>query len=137
MSKVEEKVTDIDKFVQEKIVVTTVDGIKVEVPRLNWKKELVLITLIQDVLKELGPTFSAIDGNIMAVITKVLEIAPDKATKFVSTVMGKEDSWVEDNLDITEVVAVILPLLKNRLDLILAKLQPYLQGVPSLVNPAQ
>lgn len=133
---VPEKVTDISTYVEEPLFVTTVDKIQVPVPKLNWKKELVLITLIQDVLKELGPTFQSLDGNFMMLVTKILEVAPDKATKFVSTVMGKDPAWVEDNLDISEVVAVILPLLKSRLDLILAKLQPYLQNVPNLSQPS-
>ena len=131
--KPQEKVTDIEKFLDEQLYITTTAGTKIPVPKLNWKKELVLINLIQSVLKDLGPTFNNVNGNFMGLITKILEVAPDKATKFVSTVMAQSDDWVEENLDISEVVAVILPLLKNRLDLILAKLTPYLQEVNAQV----
>ena len=121
-------------FVQEDLYVTTVDDEKMKVPRLNWKKELVLIGLIQGVLKDMGPAITNPNGDMVTLLTKVLEVAPEKATKFVSTVMGLPDTWVEEKLDITEVVAVILPLLRNRLDLILQKLTPYLQEVGQKVS---
>jgi ABC-type proline/glycine betaine transport system substrate-binding protein len=117
---------DIKRYAEEQFFVTTTAGARVPVPRLNWKKELVLINLIQAVLKDLGPAISSGNNSLMAIVTTVLEIAPAKATKFVSTVMDQSDQWVEENLDISEVIAVILPLLKSRLDLIQAKLAPYL-----------
>lgn len=126
--------SDTPIFIQEDLYVTTVDDEKMKVPRLNWKKELVLIGLIQSVLKDMGPAISNPNGDMVTLLTKVLEVAPEKATKFVSTVMGLPDTWVEEKLDITEVVAVILPLLRNRLDLILQKLTPYLQEVGQKVS---
>lgn len=130
---VEDIKADTAVFIQEDLYVTTVDDEKLKVPRLNWKKELILINLIQGVLKDMGPTLQNPNGDMVTLLSKVLEVAPEKATKFVSTVMGLPDEWVEEKLDISEVVAVILPLLRNRLDLILQKLTPYLQEVGAKV----
>lgn len=119
--------SDVKTFVPEDLHITTVDGNKMKVPRLNWKKELQLIDIIQNVLKDVAPGFSRPNQTPIDIVSKILEIAPQKATRFVAIVMNQDDNWVEENLDISEVVAVILPLLRSRLDLILRKLQPYLQ----------
>lgn len=126
---------DIKKYTEEQFYVTTTAGARVPVPRLNWKKELILINLIQAVLKDLGPALGAQNSSLMSIVATVLDIAPSKATKFVSTVMDQSDQWVEENLDISEVIAVILPLLKSRLDLIQAKLAPYLQELANQQSP--
>jgi len=127
-TKTETPKNDIATFVQPELYVTTIEDLRIKIPKLNWKKELQLINIIQSVLQDVGPILGTPDASALGFITRMLEIAPDKATMFISIVMGKSTDWVEENLDIAEVIAVIVPLLRQRLDLIQAKLMPYIQG---------
>jgi len=114
-------------FVPNETKIHTVHGEYVIVPKITWKKEIQLIRLIESVLEGFaGASGEDIeDQSMVALVQRMLSVAPEKATKFVSVVLEKDDDWVEDNLDLPEIVSLILPLLKQRLDTIGTKIAPY------------
>ncbi len=131
---------EIKIFIPNETEVTTVHGDKIRVPKITWKKEIQLIKLIEDVLGSLNDLIDgddAADPGLAHMIQRVLSVAPEKATRFVSVVLEKEDDWVEDNLDLPEIVSIIIPLLRERLDTVGAKISPYITQTASGVAAVQ
>ena len=123
--------SDVRIFIPEDNKVTTVSGELVSIPKLSWKKELKLLQIMQDSINELiKASVELKSASTEQMVSLALKLIPNKLTEFMSTVMDRPGEWVEDNLDSTEIVGVIVPLLKSRLDLITTKIQPFvaLQG---------
>lgn len=121
--------SDIKVFIPEDNTVKTVLGEDVKIPKLTWKKELKLITIVQETMDTLvGASVKIADSSPETLISSALRLVPNKITEFMSIVMEREVGWVEDNLDSTEIIGVILPLLKSRFDLIASRIQPFIQA---------
>jgi len=140
--------SDVKIFVPENNKVVTVSGDKVKIPKLSWKKELQLLKIIEGsvaiIVEQSNRTVTEeVTDPITNVVSEVkvpvestpadliqyaLQNIPEKVTEFMSIVMGKDTEWVENELDSTEILGVIVPLLKSRLDLIGEKIAPYLQN---------
>jgi hypothetical protein len=135
MPKAEKKsATDVETFVPPQVQVRTVHGDDVNVPKITWKKEIKLIGIIQQCLDLVAEEITRINPqtgqpNFVNIVNKVLQFAPEKVSEFVATVLDHDPVWVEDNLDSAEIMGVIVPLLKGRLELVNEKLKPYLQTV--------
>lgn len=140
-----EQKSDLRIFIPEDNEVTTVDGAKVKIPKLSWKKELALIEIIKKSMDEIVENSGAVPEDAAALVNIALRVVPHNITKFMATVMDKSEDWVQDSLDSTEIIGVILPLLKSRFDLIATKLKPFLgenqenavQFPPSLVGSSK
>ena len=115
---------EIAVFIPEKTKISTIHNEEVIVPKISWKKEIKLIRIIEEVLSNIGEL--ANDADTVATVGKILEVAPDKATQFVSVVLEKEAQWVENNLDLPVIVSLIVPLLRQRLEMVMEKMRPYI-----------
>ena len=113
--------------------VKTVAGDVINIPVLNWAKELRLLALIEGVLGDMSEVMRDENAETSDVIARALAVAPDKVTEFVSVVLEQDNTWVEDKLDLPTVVEVVVPLLRQRLDLVMQKINPYitLPGQPT------
>jgi len=125
------KKTSTDK--KELTSITTVAGEKIDIPALNWAKELKLLALIEAVLGDMSEVLRDENSETSDIIAKALSVAPDKVTEFVSVVLEQDNDWVEQKLDLPTVVEVVVPLLRSRLDLVMARVNPYitLPGQPT------
>jgi len=129
---------EIKVFVPNETEVTTVHGDIVIVPKITWKKEIQLIKLIENVLESVTDLIDDKEEPSLAVlIQRVLSVAPEKATAFVSVVLEKDDEWVESNLDLPEIVGVIIPLLKQRLDMVTTRVTPYMTSEGAMAATVQ
>ncbi len=89
-----------------------------EVKKFSWGKEAVLGKMLGTLLKNSNfgefrnLTEKNIQGNPQIVIDAflpILESAPDTITKMVATILNKEDKWVEDELQIEDIIEVLVP----------------------------
>lgn len=120
--------SDINIFIPENNKVNTVGGEAVGIPKLSWKKELRLLQIIQESINELIKSSVELKSTSTEQLVSVaLKLIPNRLTEFMSIVMDRPGEWVEDNLDSTEIIGVIVPLLKSRLDLITQKIQPFVE----------
>lgn len=120
--------SDINIFIPEQNKVKTINDEEVGIPKLSWKKELKLLQIIQDSINELIKASVELKSTSTEQIVSVaLKLIPNRLTEFMSIVMDRPSDWVEDNLDSTEIIGVIVPLLKSRLDLITQKIQPFVE----------
>jgi len=106
--------------------ITTVAGEVINIPTLNWAKELKLLALIEGVLGDMSEVLRDENAETSDIIAKALAVAPDKVTEFVSVVLEQDNDWVEQKLDLPTVVGVVVPLLRSRLDLVMERVQPYI-----------
>ncbi len=113
--------------------IKTVAGEVINIPVLNWAKELKLLALIEGVLGDMSQVLRDVDAETSDIIAKALAVAPDKVTEFVSVVLEQDNAWVEEKLDLPTVVEVVVPLLRSRLDLVMERVNPYitLPGQPT------
>ncbi len=89
-----------------------------EIKKFTWGKEAVLGKMLGTLLKDSNfgefrkLTEENIQGNPQIVIDTflpILESAPETITKMVGTILDKENKWVEDNLQIEDIVEVLVP----------------------------
>ncbi len=118
------KKTSTDK--KELTSIKTVAGETIEIPALNWAKELKLLALIEAVLGDMSEVLRDENSETSDIIAKALSVAPDKVTEFVSVVLEQDNTWVEEKLDLPTVVEVVVPLLRSRLDLVMERVNPYI-----------
>lgn len=118
-------------FRPEEHEVTTIDGTKVKIPKISWKKEIDLLRIIQHTIDEVkfDPADDAVDDSVLTMVNRVLQVAPNRVTEFIAVVLGQPSEWCEDNLDSAEILGVIIPLLRSRLDLIMEKVTPFMPQV--------
>lgn len=129
MAKQDKAKEDAKTFVPGETAITTINGDKVIVPKLNWGKELKLLDLVQSALEEVGGVLSKTPNawdDLYGVVTTVLKVAPQHVTEFAAVVMEKDENWVKNNLDIALILGVIVPLLRERLDMIVERVGAYL-----------
>lgn len=124
-----EAVKDVEIFVgDETFMVTTLDGDTVKVPKVSWGTELKVISILEKVLKVISDDVGALnlqkDG--VKLVQVLMEKTPEKLTELVSVILRKEALWVEENLDSSEIISVVVPLLVARLTLITQKITPFL-----------
>lgn len=120
--------SDVKIFIPEQNKVNTVSGEQVNIPKLSWKKELKLLQIVQESLNQLITTSVELKTtSTEQIVSLALKLIPNKLTEFMSIVMDRPSDWVEENLDSTEIVGVIIPLLKSRFDLITTKIQPFVE----------
>jgi hypothetical protein len=93
-------------------------GEKIEIPKLTWKREIKiyksLSQLIEAVpeLKEVN--FEQIETkHFVSILPKVLNEAPDAITTIVATLLGKEPSWVLDNMCTNDMFKVLTPFFRS------------------------
>jgi len=118
------KKTSTDK--KELTSIKTVAGETIDIPALNWAKELKLLALIEAVLGDMSEVLRDENSETSDIIAKALSVAPDKVTEFVSVVLEQDNDWVEQKLDLPTVVEVVVPLLRSRLDLVMERVNPYI-----------
>jgi len=118
------KKTSTDK--KELTSIKTVAGEVINIPALNWAKELKLLALIEGVLGDMSEVLRDENAETSDIIAKALAVAPDKVTEFVSVVLEQDNAWVEEKLDLPTVVEVVVPLLRSRLDLVMERVNPYI-----------
>ena len=118
------KKTSTDK--KELTSIKTVAGETINIPALNWAKELRLLALIEGVLGDMSEVMRDENAETSDVIARALAVAPDKVTEFVSVVLEQDNTWVEEKLDLPTVVEVVVPLLRSRLDLVMERVNPYI-----------
>ncbi len=121
------KAEDSHIFRPEDNEVTTVDGEKMKIPRLTWKKEIDLLRIIQKTLDEVSADMSDdADPSVIAMVNRVLRVAPERISEFIAVVLNQPAEWCMDNLDSAEILGVIIPLLRSRLDLVMERIAPFI-----------
>ena len=133
---------DIDLFVQSSPkTITTVDGKTIPVPPVTWRRELSVMDLIRDAVTLLVKTgvFTAADAEhvqspqvVSEMLGLLLKEAPDRVTKAVAAILSKEEDWVCDNLESTQILGLLLPFLRNRIDAIRGEFQRHIEVLKQL-----
>lgn len=122
---------DIDTFITTPKFVTTVDGEQVPLARMVWGREIKLLGVIQSVLDFVADDISNFGEEGFGVphlISKVMEQAPEKVSEFMLIILpDRDEAWIEENLELAEIIGVIVPLLRSRIDLIGAKLGTFVE----------
>lgn len=156
------KQTDVKVFVPEQHTVKTLSGESTKIPKISWKKELKILDIIQSSLDSFSEILNRKqsqkvkdkDGTEQEVsipdppsptelVSFALRAVPDQVTKVMGIVMDRDDGWVQENLDSAEILGVIVPLLRSRLDLIRDRIAPYTQellgdqSTPSVTNSSE
>lgn len=121
-------------------VYKTVSGAEKTLPPMTWGKEIRILRVVKDILKEtigsgvFKPTVDA-EGNIVMeddstavsqMLVLLFETAPDRITEAASAITGETGKWVEENLISETILEILVPFLKSKQDSILETLKPYL-----------
>jgi len=116
-----EETRDDEVFVPSLQEITTLNGEKVQVPKLNWKKEILIARSFTNIFKSL-PQLKKVDwekgitvSQVLESLPDVVEQAPDEITKIVSVILDKEPQWVEENLDFESIASLIIPFFSGYL----------------------
>jgi len=127
-----EETKDDEVFVPSLQEITTLNGEKVQVPKLNWKKEILIARSFTNIFKSL-PQLKQVDwekgitvSQVLESLPDVVEQAPDEITKIVSVILDKEPQWVEENLDFESIASLIIPFFSGyfrKLSKLAAKVQ--------------
>ncbi len=138
---------EIDVLVPEDGEVTTITGEKVTFPPLSWGREVKVLRIIKDVMTKLADAdvfkidfevdeegnTKIKDGQETQLISKItgvlLDTATDSLTGAVAAITGKDNKWVEENLDAERILAILVPTLRSKRDSLGVLLQKYL-GTP-------
>jgi len=106
---------ELKSWFPEKIVKLK-SGQEIEVPKLTWGLEIQFFRLISKVLKQFPEKFT-ISGDdpsaALALFSKVLDELPREITSFLAKFLKKDESWVENNLSMEDVVNILVPLFKK------------------------
>lgn len=126
----------------------TVTGEVLTLPAITWGREIRVLRVIKDILKETinsGLLKPEVDSNgnviiesentsIAKLLALLFETAPDRITEAASALTGKDKKWVEENLVSETILEVLVPFLRSKQDSILKTLQPYLVNVQTETN---
>jgi len=106
---------DDEVFIPSPQEITTLSGEKVQVPKLNWKKEILIARSFTNIFKSL-PELKKVDwekgitvSQVLESLPDIMEKVPDEITKIVSIALDKETKWVEENLDFESIAGLVVP----------------------------
>jgi len=117
-------------------VIQTNTGEDVQIPRANWGMELQVIRsvgkLLGNLRDELNLTWDGVKelmaGNdrekLFSLLVKVAELAPDEITKMVATIIGKDEDFVRDSLELGTIIKVLIPFLSQRMEQLAQSIAP-------------
>lgn len=127
-------------FVPEERVLETVSGEKIKVPRVNWKKQILISRLIGSTIESLECLRNRDLSNLQVkdmieVLPEIIEKAPEKVTEMCAILLEKDNSFVENELDLERIVELLRPFFAS----ILRKLSSMLgsQNVQELLSKKQ
>jgi len=104
---------EIEVLFPKKEFVTTVDGERIEVPKSTLRVQLQVVQSLGRILKRFpqdvleGEEFDLQKG--IGIVAEILETLPEEVLKIASVIVGRDEEWVAENLDLDSVVELILP----------------------------
>jgi len=119
--------------IRPKRFVKTVEGEEIEIPKVAFAKERLVIDVIKEVyakLRDRKELLEASDETLPFVaVSALLEVAPGAAVKVASIALEKSEEWVEENLDSEGIAEVVLPFFVKFLKLMSEKVAPLLSQI--------
>lgn len=137
---------ELDVLVPEDSTVTTIKGETITLTPLSWGREVKILRIIKDIMGKLGDSHvfdieletdengvtKVKEGQAQELVGRITEVlldtATDSLTAAVAAIVGKDDKWVEDNLDAERILDILVPFLRSKRDSIGMVLQKYLPG---------
>jgi hypothetical protein len=117
---------------------------------VSWGKEIRILRVVKDVLQELMETgvFKTVaEGETVApghdedvamkIMTLLFDKGPGQLTEAASAICGQEKEWVEENLQIEDIIEVLVPFLQRKQELIVKALRPYMSTMTEALESAK
>ena len=108
--------SDKAKFEFEYKSIETVDGEEIQLPKVSWKQEKIIFSVVGQMIETLAGTklvdidFRKLDvADIPTMIPIFLEHTPDHITRVVSIILSKDMAWVDKNLGFEAVIQTVSP----------------------------
>ena len=88
---------------------TLVDGDEIGLPKMSWGRELKLVKIVLRIFKGVDLTKLGESGasSLLSSLPTMLETAGPAATEFCSIMLDKDETWIDNNLDMTDVIDLI------------------------------
>lgn len=98
--------------------IETVNGEMVQIPKLAWGREIRVLQSFSSLLGKL-PDDVFEDFSLRKLPTVFKTISQEKffddLTQCTAQILGKEKNWIENNLDSTAILRVVLPFFGERM----------------------
>jgi len=113
---------EIKIFFPPQIEVETIEGQKVQVGKISWGKELRIATELSAILERcpelIRTDFSKeLSGEqLLRLATSLLKSAPEAATRISSILLDKEESWIQDHLDSSAMIDILVPFFLSKIE---------------------
>jgi len=106
---------------------TTFTGKKLKWPVVTWSKEVRVLRLLGDVIDRVPELtdadyedFSA--GHIVKIFGAIMQRVPEHITEAVCILTDKEEEWVMNNMDSSDIVSLLYPFFLERKQMIMTAL---------------
>jgi len=115
-------------IIKPKRFVKTVNGEEIEVPKVVFAKEKLIIDILKDAMKKVRED-ERLKSDISAdeVYPLLLDYAPEVIVKIAATALGKSEEWVENNLDSEAIMEVVTPFFVKFSNLLTKKVVPLIR----------
>jgi len=96
------------------------NGETIELPKLSWKKEIKIYKIIGNVTKKLNVTTEAEikPMDMLKLVSEMLVELPEPLTEICTILTGKSKEWIEDNLKLEDVTALVFPFFNRFISVI-------------------
>lgn len=115
---------ELQAFVPIPKYIKTLSGEQVEVPKTAWKDEIQIGRLISKAVTEI-PDLQKVDWrnikiqDMISLLPTVINVAPEVITGITSSLLKKDNEWVEENLNSESILELLGPFFKGSLNRIL------------------
>jgi hypothetical protein len=118
---------ELDVFVPTKQL-TTVDGKKIVLPKMTWKRETIIykkVGLLFESVEDLQEIdFAQITASqIVKLVSVFLQKAPDVVTEIVAVITDFSEEEVGEKLDSGSIIELLVPFFSERSQMITQKLE--------------
>lgn len=115
---------DVDIFFPIPETILTVEGEEIGVPKVSWGKEQVLVRMLGKLLQKFPfdefidrekqeVKFDLLFEKLLRVLPELLGDAVDVTTEGVAFILGQEEEWVNEHLEMEGVLGVAVPFFGN------------------------
>lgn len=115
---------ELQAFVPIPKSIKTLSGEQVEVPKTAWKDEIQIGRLLGKAVTEI-PDLQKVDWrnikiqDMISLLPTVINVAPEVITGITSSLLKKDNEWVEENLNSESILELLGPFFKGSLNRIL------------------
>lgn len=128
---------DVDVFFPVPEFINTINGERIIIPLMNLKKEFEIGHAITRIIKKIpnlqGLNLRALQPETITKMLPVLmETAPEELTFMASTILGKDQEWIGDNLDLDILMDLLIPFFLRVLRKLASKITKFENQLDSL-----